>query len=211
MLRRLVWGNRKTMSQKQAVVETWQANFGLREHMHARQNKLKLILLAYRKRNINYRMVRKCLLMVDVTYSFEASLVVHEQSILGLHIQFTEAMLQLFTLTHQLNSWEISELKIHPDIPTGIRVWNLALKHGIYGTQNCSWKPWEGPSLESSIALNPVLENSYLVHLLGLHSKELNLGNLSLKNLSFSWKQHDLNFFTCMVATHNMRHVNGKQ
>jgi len=36
--------------------------------------------------------------MVDVTYSFEASLVVHEQSILGLHIQVTEAMLQLFTL-----------------------------------------------------------------------------------------------------------------
>ena len=78
--------------------------------------------------------------------------------------------------TYQINSWEISELKIHPDIPTGIRVWNLALKHGIYGTQNCSWKPWEGPSLESSIVLNPVLENSYLEHLLGLHSEELNLG-----------------------------------
>jgi len=84
----------ETSSSRNLAGQLWPT----RTHMHARQNKLKLILLAHRKRNINYRMVRKCPLMVDVTYSFEASLVVHEQSILGLHIQVTEAMLQSFTL-----------------------------------------------------------------------------------------------------------------
>ena len=49
--------------------------------------------------------------MVDVTYSFEASLVVHEQSILGLHIQVAEAMLQLFTLHIKSTAEKYQSLK----------------------------------------------------------------------------------------------------
>lgn len=154
MLQRLAWANWKTMSQKQAelrkynskITWTWQANSGLCEHMHARQNKLRLILLVYTKGNINYRMVRKCLLMVDVTYSFEASLVVHEQSILGLHIQVTEAMLQVFTLHVKSTVEKHQSLKfILTSQQASGCARNLALKHGIHGTQNCSWKPWKTP------------------------------------------------------------------